>query len=103
VRSIGPGRVAYVGLIAGKPVVAIQHASGLRSTYEPVVAEVTVGTQVHGGDRIGVVADPRAPGARLGHCSARCLHLGLRSQGVYIDPMLLLHSRAILLPLGQVV
>ncbi|MFM8349615.1 MAG: murein hydrolase activator EnvC family protein, partial [Actinomycetales bacterium] len=102
VRSIGPGNVAYVGVIAGKPVVAIKHPSGLRSTYEPVVAEVAIGALVQGGERIGIVADPSAPGARLGHCSARCLHLGLRYQGVYIDPMLLLRSRAILLPLGQV-
>lgn len=102
VRSIGPGRVAYVGVIAGKPVVAIEHPSGLRSSYEPVDAEVTVGSTVQSGDRIGVVADPDAPGARLGHCSARCLHLGLRSQGVYVDPMLLLRSRAVLLPQGQI-
>lgn len=102
VRAIGPGRVAFTGVTAGKPVIAIEHPGGLRSSYEPVSASVTLASIVQAGDTIGVVADPQAPGARLGHCSARCLHLGLRYQGQYVDPMALLRSRAILLPQGQV-
>ena len=102
VRSVGPGQVAFVGVIAGKPVIAIDHPSGLRSSYEPVISVREVGDLVQAGDAIGVTADPRTPGARLGHCSARCLHLGLRAQGVYIDPLLVIRSGAILLPQEQV-
>jgi murein DD-endopeptidase MepM/ murein hydrolase activator NlpD len=96
VYAIGPGRIVYVGVIAGKPVIAIEHPSGLRSSYEPVHASLSEGMLVQPGDVIGMVA------AAGGHCAKRCLHLGLRAWGRYVDPMLLLRSRAVLLPLGTV-
>ncbi len=84
VHAAGDGRVAFVGNLAGRGVITIDHGD-LRTTYEPVEALVVVGERVHAGESIGTV------GTGTGHCgSGRCLHLGLRRGREYLDPMLLL-------------
>jgi len=101
VLAIGGGVVAFVGTIAGKPVVSIDHPDqGLRSTYEPVLADLAVGRRVEPGTAIGHIA------ANGGHCAGRCLHLGVRriresaraGPVVYLDPAMLLRGWAILKP-----
>jgi murein DD-endopeptidase MepM/ murein hydrolase activator NlpD len=91
VLAAGDGIVVFAGAVAGKPVVSIDHAGGLRTTYEPVAAEVPVGRRVSRGSRIGVL--------EAGHegCSAAaCLHWGLRRESggrqrrEYLDPLGLL-------------
>jgi murein DD-endopeptidase MepM/ murein hydrolase activator NlpD len=84
VRAAGDGRVAFAGTLAGRGVISIDHGE-LRTTYEPVEAQVLVGEKVRAGESIGTV------GAGSGHCgSGSCLHLGLRRGRQYLDPMLLL-------------
>lgn len=94
VRSAGPGVVAFAGMVAGRPVVSVSHPGGLRTTYEPVDAAVRAGTVVSAGTPLGTL--------RAGHtgCPApACLHWGLRSGEVYLDPLSLLHrGRVRLLP-----
>jgi murein DD-endopeptidase MepM/ murein hydrolase activator NlpD len=85
VRSAGPGEVTYASRIADRGVVVVSHGL-LRTTYEPVDASVTVGSNVMGGDVLGTVG----PG---GHCNARCLHWGLRRGEQYLDPLLLLNQQ----------
>lgn len=87
VLAAGAGRVAFAGAIGGKGVVAIEHASGLRTTYEPVQASVTAGQVIARGDPIGVLLP--------GHCEAEeCLHWGAKygtgRAERYIDPLSLL-------------
>lgn len=90
VYAAGPGTVVFAGEVAGKPVVSIRHEGDLRSTYEPVTAEVTVGSRVTRGTRIGVL--------EAGHtgCAATCLHWGVRRESSgrakreYLDPLGLL-------------
>ena len=36
IRSAAAGTVAFAGMVAGRPVVSIDHADGIRTTYEPV-------------------------------------------------------------------
>ncbi len=98
VRSLAGGRVAYVGTVAGKPVVTVALAGpgALRATYEPVVARLATGARVNAGEVIGIVA------ARGGHCGgdAGCVHVGLRSADGYLDPLRLITRRpAVLKPL----
>ncbi|HET7399282.1 MAG TPA: peptidoglycan DD-metalloendopeptidase family protein [Intrasporangium sp.] len=95
VLSPGAGRVTYTGLLAGRGVVVVTHAGGLRSTFEPVTGPPPVGTLVAGGAAIGRVA----PAA--GHCAPRaCLHWGVLRGHDYLDPLSLLMPRPIrLLPL----
>ncbi|WP_228538614.1 M23 family metallopeptidase [Nocardia sp. XZ_19_385] len=92
VLAAGDGIVVFAGEVAGKPVVSIDHPGGLRTTYEPVEAEVTVGRRVTRGSPIGTL--------RAGHegCTvAACLHWGARressthSEREYVDPLALLH------------
>jgi len=84
VVAAGDGRVSYAGTIAGVGVVAIRHAGGLETTYEPVARSVRAGELVRGGERIGRIA------GRLGHCAQTCLHWGLRRGSAYLDPLALL-------------
>ncbi len=93
VRAVGHGRVAFVGQVAGRGVVSLDHG-GLRTTYEPVDPVVRLGDLVRTGEQIGTVS------TGTGHCgSGRCLHLGLRREREYLDPLLLLgHTSARLRP-----
>lgn len=88
VRAAGSGTVRHAGTLAGRGVVVVDHGT-VRTTYEPVQAEVARGARVSAGDRLGIVA------RGSGHCgSGRCLHLGLRRGRTYLDPLLLWGSRA---------
>ncbi|MEV4346134.1 M23 family metallopeptidase [Actinoplanes sp. NPDC049596] len=89
VMSAGPGTVLYAGVLAGRGVISIAHAGGLRTTYEPVTPSVSVGDVVAGGAVIGLL-EPGHPG----------LHWGLRRGDLYLDPLALLGlGRVRLLPL----
>jgi len=86
VLAAGAGRVSFAGVVAGRAVVTVDHPGGLRTTYEPVVASVTVGSSVAAGQPIGTM---QAGGT---HCEgSTCLHWGLRLGERYLDPLLLLH------------
>lgn len=42
VYAAGSATVVFAGLLAGRPVVSLAHPGGLRTSYEPVVAQVRV-------------------------------------------------------------
>lgn len=97
VLAAGSGVVVFAGVLAGRGVISVQHAGGLRTTYEPVAAQVRAGDLVTSGQPIGTVQG--------GHpaCSpASCLHWGARlPDRVYLDPMSLLRRWEVrLLPWG---
>ncbi len=91
VRAPAAGVVAFVGRVVDRDVIAIEHAGGLVSSFEPVSSTLSVGDQVGGGEVIGQVAAG-------GH--AGTYHFGVRLHGEYINPLLLLGGvpRAVLLP-----
>lgn len=97
VYAAGTGTVAFAGQVAGRPVVSIDHPSGLRTTYEPVRASVAAGDRVVGGGPIGAL--------QAGHPGCprpACLHFGLRDGKDYLDPLALLRSGPVRLkPLGD--
>jgi murein DD-endopeptidase MepM/ murein hydrolase activator NlpD len=88
VLAAASGTVAFVGSIAGKPVISLDHGE-VRTTYEPVVSPLRSGDRVASGQVIGELASG-------GHCSApkinTCLHWGLRQGKKYLDPLLLIGS-----------
>lgn len=93
VRAVDDGVVTHVGVIAGRGTVSVTHASGLRSTYEPIRGVVRMGAAVHEGQVIGTIAG-------RSHCGGSCLHLGALRGAGYVDPRPLLPGgRVILLPL----
>ena len=95
VLAAGDGVVVFAGMVAGRPVVSVDHAGGLRTTYEPVTPSVGAGTPVARGSPVGRLAAGHA-----GCPAAACLHWGLRRGEIYLDPLGLLRPlRVRLLPL----
>ena len=89
------GTVSFVGLIAGRGVVVVDHGD-TRTTYEPVASSRRPGEPVAAGDGIGHLA---APGS---HCPPRaCLHWGWLRDETYLDPLRLVGAGPVrLLPLA---
>ncbi|MDQ6642611.1 MAG: peptidoglycan DD-metalloendopeptidase family protein [Actinomycetota bacterium] len=94
VRAAKAGRVTFAGRLAGRGVVVVDHGD-VRSTYEPVDAEVHVGDRVGKGQRIGSL---QVGGS---HCFPRaCLHWGLLRGDTYLNPLMLVGGGPVrLLPL----
>jgi len=96
VLAAGDGVVVFAGMVAGRPVVSIDHADGLRTTYEPVDPSIAAGQPVARGSPMGALVAGHAGCPR-----AACLHWGLRRGETYVDPLALLRPpRVRLLPLG---
>lgn len=57
IRASAAGTVRFAGTVAGTPTVSVDHGGGLRTTYEPVIAQVRTGDQVSRGTILGVLAD----------------------------------------------
>lgn len=83
VRAVAPGQVTFAGRVGSVPVVTIDHGSE-RSTYQPVVASVSVGDAVGAGQVIGTLVGTHS------HCPGACLHLGRIAGEDYLDPLELL-------------
>jgi murein DD-endopeptidase MepM/ murein hydrolase activator NlpD len=97
VRAPADGTLFFAGLLAGRPVLSIDHGDGLISSFEPATARFRAGTVVKRGE----VVATEGPGTT--HCQpAVCLHWGVRRNGRYIDPLTLLSGRpgpVVLLPM----
>jgi murein DD-endopeptidase MepM/ murein hydrolase activator NlpD len=94
VESAADGVVVYAGPLAGRGVASVDHADGLRTTYEPVAVSVRPGQLVRRGQRLGTLqaGHPGCP-------EPACLHWGLRREHTYLDPLLLVRrTRVRLLP-----
>lgn len=93
VRAPDDGVVAFRGTVVDRPLLTIEHPGGYVSTFEPLLSELDPGDTVSRGDPLGTVG-------RGGHASPGTLHLGVRLDGVYLNPLLLFGpvARAVLLP-----
>lgn len=87
--------VHFSGTVVDRPVITLETADGVLISMEPVSGSLPVGLGVSAGEGVGVVATG-------GHCSAACLHFGVRVHGRYVSPLLYLGGvqRAVLLPLS---
>jgi len=96
VRAPAAGSVAFAGTVVDRPVLTIDHGNGMASSFEPVGGAPPAGTAVAAGATVGRV------GAG-GHCDGRCVHWGLRLEGVYIDPLDTVADRrpSVLLPIPE--
>ena len=98
VRAPASGVVRVAGRVALKAVISIEHPhvilgrTGWRTTYEGVLAGVTVGDRVHTGDPIGVV---------ILHAHSGGIHWGLKNGRAYADPLRLLRRPVVLKPLHK--
>ena len=71
VHAAAAGTVVFAGVLAGRGVVSVQHADGLRTTYEPVVPVVAAGTPVGPGAVLGTLA-PGHRACRGRACTGGC-------------------------------
>lgn len=96
VHSALAGTVAFVGTIAGKPVITVSHGD-TRTTYEPVASTLSKGDVVTSGQRIGSLD------LAFSHCfPVACLHWGWLQGETYLDPLGLVgDGRVRLLPLWR--
>ena len=78
------GTIAFAGQVGGRPVVSIQHADGIRTTYDPVISRRSRGDVVGRGDIIGVLANENEATHGPG------LGWGAKIGESYIDPLTLL-------------
>lgn len=93
VQAPAAGVVAFRGRVVDRPLLTIEHAPGLVSTFEPLDSDLRVGDRVEAGTVIGQAATG-------GHAIAGTLHIGVRVDGEYVNPLPLFEDipRAVLLP-----
>src|SRR5215468_5074790 len=82
VTASAEGRVSFAGTVAGRGVVSIVHADGIKTTYEPVTPTVNQGDAVTRGAAIGDLV----PG-HVGCPVEACLHWGAKRGDIYLDPL----------------
>lgn len=81
IRAPADGRVSFAGWVVDRPVLTIEHRSGLRSSFESVETDLSEGDTVSAGEVIGHISKPW-------HCGSRaCLHWGVRRGEEYINPL----------------
>jgi murein DD-endopeptidase MepM/ murein hydrolase activator NlpD len=86
------GRVAFSGGVGGVQTVVIARDQ-MRMSLQPVRSTVRVGQWVEAGDVVG-----RRSEAINYHCRD-CLHIGIRVNGTYVDPLRVIDKR--LAPVGR--
>lgn len=93
VFSPAEGTVAFVGSVAHRGVLTIDHGGGLVTTLEPISTDLHAGDVISVGELVGEVGSG-------GHAAGGELHVGLRLHGEYINPQALFGAvaRAVLLP-----
>lgn len=94
VAAPAAGTVSFAAAVAGRGIVSLRIDARTVVSVEPVEASVEVGSLVLAGQLIGTVATG-------GHCVADCLHLGVRVDDAYVNPMRFFRSKPQLLPWGE--
>lgn len=101
VRSPAAGRVTFSGRVVDRQVLTVTHEDGRRSSFEPVVDGLEVGSRVEAGQVLARVD------SEVEHCpGVPCLHWGVREPGgpdSYVNPLLFLGlaEPSVLLPVGD--
>lgn len=81
VRSVGAGTVSFVGEVAGRLSVTVDHGGGIRTSYSYLESTlVTRGRRLGRGTVVGYAGV---------HGGTRAVHLSLRVGDTYLDPEVL--------------
>lgn len=81
IRAPADGRISFAGWVVDRPVLTIEHPSGLRSSFESVETKLAEGDTVSRGEVVGHVSTPW-------HCGTKsCLHWGVRRGEEYLNPL----------------
>lgn len=96
-RVVAPvsGEVVFVGNVVDRPVVTLRVSGSLLVSVEPVHSELVVGDWIERGQTLGNVHG-------WSHCGFSCLHMGVREDETYVNPLRFFREfRPRLLPLGE--
>lgn len=88
------GTVSFAGRVVDRSVLSIRVDARTVVTMEPIDAEtleLSEGDAVVRGQLVGSVGSG-------GHCDSECLHLGVRVDGEYVNPMRYFSAKPVLLP-----
>lgn len=91
VRAPAAGTVSFIGTVVDRPIVTLRIDHRTLVSFEPVTSTLREGDEVSRGEIIGEVGTG-------GHCDASCLHLGVRVEGAYVNPLRFLRHKPVLLP-----
>lgn len=85
------GTVSFSGAVVDRAVLSIRVDERTVLSMEPVESGLRAGEMVRTGQTVGALQ-------RGGHCGDSCLHLGVRVDGEYVNPMGFFADRPMLLP-----
>lgn len=89
------GTVHFAGTVIDRGVLTLAVDERTLVSFEPVSASVTKGEAVRAGDLLGTVSG-------ASHCGISCLHIGVRVNDAYVNPLrFFAASRPRLLPLAE--
>lgn len=94
VRAPASATVVFVGTVVDRPLLTLRIDASTLVSMEPVASTLRVGDAVHRGQVVGTVESG-------GHCASTCLHLGVRVDDEYMNPVRYFRARPVLLPLGR--
>ena len=97
VRAPADGVVHFAGTVVDRPVLSISHVGGYLSSFEPVITQLQKGDVVRRGQVVGEVDQ----NSTRTHCRSPCVHFGVRLDGEYLSPLMLVGTvpRSVLLPM----
>lgn len=87
------GTVTFVGLVVDRPLISVEVDDSLVYTLEPVRSDLQIGDQVSRCQLLGTLLEH-------GHTGPGTVHLGVRINGEYVNPLRFYRSPPRLLPLG---
>lgn len=90
-RAPAGGVVSFVGSVVDRPVISVRVDAHTVYSIEPVSSALQRGDTIGIGSVIGTVGGG-------GHCEKRCVHLGVRVDDAYVNPMRYFVARPVLLP-----
>ncbi|QIM16779.1 M23 family metallopeptidase [Leucobacter insecticola] len=88
-RSPAAGTVTFAGTVVDRGVVSVQVDEHTVFSLEPITSSLRAGDTVRAGEVLGTVSSG-------GHCYDECIHLGVRVDGEYVNPLRYFYGRAVL-------
>lgn len=91
IRSPTNATVFFAGRVVDRELVTLRTSDGLLITLEPVKTTLSAGSTVVAAENLGVVGSG-------GHCHETCVHIGVRHDGEYVNPLPYFLEKPRLLP-----
>src|SRR5690606_14701135 len=80
VAAPAAGTVSFTGTVVDRAVISVRVDERTVYSLEPVASDLVPGDRVASGALLGEAAVG-------GHCSSECVHLGVRVDGEYVNPL----------------